>query len=142
MATHEELEILQTRWFEELWNKKNYSVVQKLVHADYLDHGDGTGESKIGPQGAAEIVKSWHAAFPDGRMTLEDISSEGDMTAVRVTFRGTHSGQLGDIPPSGKKVVVTSVRMDRIVDGKFKESWGDFNRLGVMQQIGAVGELN
>lgn len=142
MATHEEYEILQTRWFEEVWNKKNYDVVQKLVHADYIDHGDGAEEKYSGPQGAAEVVKSWHTAFPDGRMTVEDISSEDDMTAVRVTFRGTHSGPLGEIPPSGKKVTVTALRLDRVVDGKLKESWGDFNRFGVMQQINEVGGLD
>ena len=137
-STHEENEILLTRWFEELWNRKNYAVAQKLVTSDFVDHGDGGQEVKRGADGAADVVKTWHAGFPDGRMTIEDIYTEGDKSVVRTTFRGTHSGDFAGVAPSGKKVVVTAIGIDRIVDGKIAESWGDLNLLGVLQQIGAL----
>jgi len=136
-STHEQHEILLTRWFEELWNKKNYDVAQKLLHSDFVDHGDGN-QDKQGADSAAETIKTWHAGFPDGRMTLEDIYTEDDRVVVRTTFRGTHSGPFGGVAPSGKKVTVTSIGIDRIVDGKIAESWGDLNILSVMQQIGAI----
>jgi len=137
-STNEEHEILLTRWFEEMWNRKNYAVAQKLAHTDFVDHGDGNQDAKRGADSAAEVVKTWHAGFPDGRMTVEDIYSEGDKSVVRTTFRGTHSGTFAGVAPSGKKVVVTAIGIDRIVDGKIAESWGDLNVLGVMQQIGAL----
>jgi predicted ester cyclase len=137
-STNEEHEILLTRWFEELWNRKNYAVAQKLAHADFVDHSGGDQEVKRGADSAAEAVKTWHAGFPDGRMTVEDIYTEGDKSVVRTTFRGTHSGVFAGAAPSGKKVTVTAIGISRIVDGKIIESWGDLNILGLMQQIGAL----
>ncbi|MBN1148251.1 MAG: ester cyclase [Anaerolineales bacterium] len=137
MPTHEEHEILLTRWFEELWNKKNYEVAQKLLHSDFVDHANGN-QAGQGVAGVVETVRSWHSGFPDGRMTLEDVYTDGDKAVVRTTFRGTHNGPFGGVAPSGKKVTVTSIGIERIADGKIAESWGDLNLLGVMQQIGAI----
>ena len=136
-SMNEEHEILLTRWFEELWNKKNYGVAEKLAHSDFVDHGDGS-QDKQGVDSIAETVKAWHAGFPDGRMTLEDVYTEGDKAVVRTTFRGTHSGPFGGVAPSGKQVTVSAIGIDRIVDGKIVESWGDLNILSVMRQIGAI----
>ena len=136
-STNEEHEILLTRWFEELWNKKNYGDAQKLANGDFVDHGDGSQDRK-GIDSVVENIKTWHTGFPDGRMTLEDVYTEGDKAVVRTTFRGTHSGPFGGVSPSGKKVTVTSIAINRIVDGKIVESWGDLNVLSAMKQIGAI----
>jgi len=140
-STPEQHEIILTRWYEELWNKRNYGVTQMLASADYVDHGDGSQDASVGPEGAAETVKAWHAAFPDGRLTLEDITTEDDLSVVRTTFRGTFSESIGDLPPSGEKVTVTSIGIERIVDGKIVERWGDRNLVALMQQIGALPAL-
>jgi predicted ester cyclase len=141
-STNEQYEILLIRWFEELWNKKNYDVVTKLVHDEFVDYGDGSQaaglSSKRGPQAAVEVVKTWHAAFPDGRMTLEEVYSEGDRAVFRTTFRGTFEGSFAGYAGNGKKVTVTAMGINRIVDGKVIENWGDLNVIGVMQQIGAL----
>jgi len=41
-------------------------------------------------------------AFPDLRLTVEDIFSVGDKGAARVAFHGTHRGEFQGIPPTGK----------------------------------------
>jgi SnoaL-like polyketide cyclase len=61
-------------------------------------------------------------AFPDGRMTIENMVAEGDRVATRKTFRGTHRGELMGIPPTGKVV----------------ETWHVGDDLGVLQQLGAL----
>ena len=45
----EEHQQLFTRWFEELWNKKNYAITQELVHPDFTAHGAGGQDIKQGP---------------------------------------------------------------------------------------------
>lgn len=63
-------------------------------------------------------------AFPDVRVDVEDVISEGDMVAARVTMRGTHRGEFQGIPPTDKQVEVKAIDIFRITDGKIVEHWG------------------
>ncbi|MFZ2097430.1 MAG: ester cyclase [Anaerolineales bacterium] len=137
-AHAQEHRALFTRWFEELWNKKNYAITQELVADDFTAHGAGGQDIKQGPDGVAGMVKIWHQAFPDGHMTMDDIITEGEMSVIRMTFRGTQTGEFYGVPASNKKVEVTSIGIDRVVDGKIREGWGELNMLGMMQQMGAI----
>ena len=69
---------------------------------------------------------------------MDDIITEGEMSVIRMTFRGTHTGEFYGVPASNKKVEVTSIGIDRVVDGKICEGWGELNMLGMMQQMGAI----
>lgn len=129
---------LFSRWFEELWNKKNYAITQELVASEFTAHGAGGQDIKQGPDGVAGMVKIWHQAFPDGHMTMDDIITEGEMSTIRMTFRGTQTGEFYGVPASGKPVEVTSIGIDRVVNGKIAEGWGELNMLGMMQQMGAI----
>jgi steroid delta-isomerase-like uncharacterized protein/4-oxalocrotonate tautomerase family enzyme len=134
----EEHRKLFARWFEELWNKKNYDIAYELVHPDFIAHGAGGQDIKQGPDGVIGMVKAWHAAMPDGRMTMDDIITEGDLSTIRMTWEATHTGKFGDIPASGKRIKVTSIGIDRVIDGKITEGWGELNLLGMLQQMGAI----
>lgn len=136
-TAHEHRQLFE-RWFEELWNKKNYDIAYELVHPDFTAHGAGGQDIKQGPEGVIGMVKAWHAAMPDGRMTVDDIITEGDLSTIRMTWEATHTGQFGDIPASGNKISVTSIGIDRVVDGKITEGWGELNMLGMLQQMGAI----
>jgi predicted ester cyclase len=138
MSHAEEHRKLFERWFEELWNKKNYSITQELVHPEFTAHGAGGQDIKQGPDGVAGMVKAWHTAFPDGRMTMDDIITEGEFSTIRMTWRATHTGPFGPIPASGKKIEVTSIGIDRVVNGKITEGWGELNMLGMFMQMGVI----
>jgi uncharacterized protein len=138
MSRAEEHQALFTRWFEELWNRKNYAITQELVDPEFTAHGAGGQDIKQGPNGVADMVRTWHKAFPDGRMTMDDIITEGDLSVIRMTFHGTHLGDFYGTPPSGKKVKVTSIGIDKVNSGKITEGWGELDMLGMMQQIGAI----
>ncbi len=84
------------------------------------------------------MVKAWHKAMPDGHMTVDDIITEGDLSTIRMTWRATQTGPFGDIPASGGKIEVTSIGIDRVIDGKITEGWGELNMLGMLQQMGAI----
>lgn len=134
----EEHRKLFARWFEELWNKKNYNIAHELVHPDFTAHGAGGQDIKQGPDGVIGMVKAWHAAMPDGRMTMDDIITEGDLSTIRMTWVGTHTGQFGEIPASGARITATSIGIDRVINGKITEGWGELNMLGMLQQMGAI----
>jgi predicted ester cyclase len=57
---------------------------------------------------------------------------------TRWTGRGTHSGELMGVPPTGKQVTVTGIDIYRVAGGKLVERWGEFDQMGMMQQLGVV----
>ena len=77
-------------------------------------------------------------AFPDLRLTIQDIAAEGDTVAARVAFRGTHRGEFQGLPATGKEVAFSSIEIDRVVDGKVEEHWVEINLLGLVQQLGVA----
>jgi hypothetical protein len=79
-------------------------------------------------------------AFPDLRLTVEDIVAEGDTVAARVAFRGTHRGEFQGIPPTGKQVAFSSMVFNHVVDGKVEEHWVEMDLLRLMGQPGAIPE--
>ncbi len=79
-------------------------------------------------------------AFPDLRLTVEDIVAEGDTVAARVAFRGTHRGEFQGIPPTGKQVAFSSMVFNHVVDGKVEEHWVEMDLLRLMGQLGAIPE--
>ena len=78
------------------------------------------------------------SAFTGGVATVEDMIVEGDMVVSRLTFRGTHTGDLMGIPPTGKDVTIAETIVDRIADGQIVESWRLFDQMTLMQQLGVI----
>jgi len=64
--------------------------------------------------------------------------AEGDKVAARVTWTGTHKGEIMGIPPTNKKVTISLITISRIAGGKIVEDHGQFDALGLMRQLGAV----
>jgi predicted ester cyclase len=48
---------------------------------------------------------------------------ERDLVATRKTLRGTHLGELWDLPPTGNRVEFEFVDIFRMADGKLIEHW-------------------
>lgn len=60
------------------------------------------------------------------------------MVAYTLAWRGTHKGELMGVPPTGKRVTVTDVHIERVANGKIVERWVGFDAMGMMQQLGAI----
>ena len=71
-------------------------------------------------------------------MAIEDMIAEGDRVVTRKTFRGTHSGELMGIPPTGKQVTIKLIDIVHLADGLVVESWNTADDLGMLQQIGVI----
>ncbi len=121
-----------------MWNKKHYDYAYQIVDNNFTAHGAGGQDIKQGPDGVIGMIKAWHAAMPDGHMTIDDIVTEGDLSTIRMTWEATQSGAFGNIPASNKRIHVTSTGIDRVINGKIVEGWGELDMLGMLQQMGAM----
>jgi steroid delta-isomerase-like uncharacterized protein len=123
------------RIFEELWNDRNLTVIDEIISPDYIHHDPQAADIPAGIDGYRQFVDRYINAFPDLHMTVEDEIVAGDVVAVRWTVTGTHRGQLPGLPPTGKSISLTGMSIARLRDGKFVESWNNWDALGMMQQL-------
>jgi steroid delta-isomerase-like uncharacterized protein len=79
----------------------------------------------------AEVMQ---IAFPDIQAQIDDIFAAEDRVAVRLTFRGSHSGEFLGIAPTGRDVVFTSLEIYRVVDGQLAEEWISSDLTTLMRQ--------
>jgi len=118
----------------------NIGVIDELVAADYVGHDPAQPEMH-GPEGIKGFVTSYLAAFPDGKITIDDQLAEGDLVATRWTGRGTQQGELMGIPATGKEVTISGITISRVKNGKVVEEWSNWDTLGMLQQLGVVPEM-
>ncbi len=80
--------------------------------------------------GAAELFRGttpsrdYMQAFPDLRLTIEDMVAESDRVVTHLTGRGTHTGEFRGVPPSSKEVGIRVIVISRLRDGQIVEEWG------------------
>jgi steroid delta-isomerase-like uncharacterized protein len=133
---------LVRRIYEEGLNRGNFAVLDELLDARLIDHSQFPGGA-AGRESFRRRFSMVLTAFPDAKMTVEDGIAEGDKVVYRWTLRGTHTGPLASIPPTGRHVDVTGMNMTRITAGKVTEHWANFDHLGLLQQLGVMpGESN
>ncbi len=58
--------------------------------------------------------------------------------AVRYTLEDTYEGELFGVPPTGQRLSITSIAVERVSDGKIREHWRVTDSLGMMQQLSVV----
>ena len=127
------------RFFDEVWNKGNLTVLNEIIAKDHVNSGPGSIPGlPTGPEGTKQLVTVYRNAFPDVHFTIDEQIAEGDKVVTRWTAQGTHQGELAGLPATGKSSTVTGIAVDRIVNGKIAESWGIFDEFGMMQQLGAI----
>jgi steroid delta-isomerase-like uncharacterized protein len=92
-----------------------------------------------GLEGLKDILRAMRTGFPDLVFsTLEQIS-EGDKVASRFEWTGTHRGTFLGIPPTGKAVRVWGIVIDRLVEGRIKETRIIMDTMGMLMQLGTMG---
>lgn len=137
MDLHAANKALFTRWYEEVWNNGSLDVCDELIGPAFTQHGGGQHVAG-GPATVAAVVRSWRQAFPDGRWGIRALLGERDLVAAHVVMEGTHTGEFQGIPPTGRKVSVYSIGVERFQDGRMAESWREIDMLGLLQQLGVI----
>jgi predicted ester cyclase len=126
------------RWNDEGWSAGHVEVADEVISPEFTVHGAGGQDVKPGLDGLKGLITAWRTGFPDGVMHIEDIFAEGDTVVIRQRWEGTHRGEFMGVPATGRRVTITCIGIDRVVDGKVVEGWGELDMLGLMQQIGAI----
>jgi steroid delta-isomerase-like uncharacterized protein len=129
---------VMARFGDEVLNNKNLSAIDEIAAEDFveLDPLPGQAPGREGLKAFLAIVS--FPAFPDQRWVTDEQITEGDKVVSRFTMYGTHRGDFMGIPASGRSIAVKGVVIDRVVNGKWKDSRLLMDNLSLLQQLGAL----
>jgi steroid delta-isomerase-like uncharacterized protein len=122
-------------WVEGL-NWGDVSVADAAFAADCVVHLTGVPEPFRGVGPWKDFVAGLVQAFPDLHFTIEDQLVEGDRVAFRWHATATHTGPLGAVPATGKRMAVDGLIIDLVAAGKVKERWEQWDQSLMLQQLG------
>ncbi|HSD01772.1 MAG TPA: ester cyclase [Gaiellales bacterium] len=127
------------RFIDEYQTGASDAAFAELLHPDVIDHSRPPGIAP-GAQGVRQQFDGVRAGLPDFRATILHQVAEGDLVMTHKVFHGTHTGELLGIPPTGREVEILVIDVVRVADGRIVEHWGIVDRLGLLQQLGAIPE--
>jgi steroid delta-isomerase-like uncharacterized protein len=137
MANEQNEQVVRRNW--DAWNG-DQSAIEETVAADAVGHDPAMPEETRGPDGVREMIAMYRGGFPDLEFTIEEMISDGDLVATRWSSTGTHTGDLQGAPPTGQRVTVTGMSIDRVENGKIVEAWAQWDNAGLAQALGAAQE--
>lgn len=123
------------RYFEEVWNRGNVAALDELLAPNYVNHTPSTPDPPRGPEGLESIVLAIRRAFPDLHYEIKDVIATKDAVVIRVVMTGTHRGDLFGLAPTGCRVQVDQINIERIRDGRIVEHWRVTDELKLMRQL-------
>ncbi len=126
-------EALVQRWAEVGVAKGRVEVFDELVSADALDHSGATDVR--GVDGFKVRTRGVHAAFTAIEVVVEDVLLEGDKIAWRWTLKGVHHGPFLGVLPTGRRVTLTGINIQRVAKGVVVEHWSNADQLGLLRQV-------
>ncbi|WP_128379163.1 ester cyclase [Streptomyces cavernae] len=129
------------RLFELIATEGELPQFDDLIAENYHDHDPANAQDTIGRDAIRREMEMWRGAF-DFAFTVEDQIAQNDRVCTRWSWNGTQKGEFLGIPNSGAKVTMDGVTILRFQeDGKIVEGWWEYDRLGLMQQLGALDPL-
>lgn len=131
--SHPSVKEVAEEYVDKIWNQKEISVIDRLVHKDVLIHsllGDFRGTKAM-----KEVVQAWLKGFPDLLVKNELIISENDLVSIQWSAKGTHRGEFKDRKTTGKTVSYSGVTVYRIKNGQIVEYWAYLDMQHLLGQI-------
>lgn len=127
------------RWYEEVWNQRRVETIYELAAPDCLINGvSEDGQILRGPDAFAAVHQRLVTAFPDMKLVVEDCFGAGDKVLVRWSGTMHHTGEGLGMEPTGALLKLTGVSVVRFADGKAVESWDEWDKMAMFQQIEAA----
>jgi predicted ester cyclase len=128
------------RVLEEAFGAGRVEVVDEVCAEGFVSHDPVLGDQDAA--GVKQSIADYRAAFPDLSFTIDDIFAAGDKVVTRWTGGGTFENEFMGLEPNHEKGdPVHGINIDRYDDaGKMVETWGQWDVMTLMRDIGAIPE--
>jgi predicted ester cyclase len=115
------------------------AFADEVFHPRFVEHYRPEGRAFAPTGRPAGSFQAFYGAllqgFPDATMEIDEQLAERDLVATRKTFRGTHLGELWDLPPTGNRVEFEFIDIFRVADGKLIEHWTSIDLAALRRQM-------
>lgn len=123
------------RFAEEVITRGDIDSAARFVWDDVVEQVPFPGQGP-GLEGLKNVLRSMRSAFPDLNFAITEQVAEGDKVASRFEWTGTHQGEFLGVPSTGRQVRVWGIVIDRLQEGRIKETRIIMDMLGLMMQLG------
>ena len=137
MSNTENESIIQC-YFNDIWNSGQFDLVEKIISPDYVNHGNESYTQVTDRDFLKSVIQEMRRGFPDLRFTIDDLIIDKTKVAVRCHMKGTHTGSLFGIQPTGKEVIIHQIQIERIQDGMMIEHWRQSTDVKVIHELAKV----
>jgi predicted ester cyclase len=128
------------RLIEEAFSEGRLELLDEVCADGFVSHDPLTGDQDL--EGVKQSISGYREAFPDLAFTIDDIFAAEDKVVMRWTGVGTFENEFMGLEPTGETGdPVTGMNIDRYDEhGKLAETWGQWDTLTFMRDIGAIPE--
>lgn len=124
-------------YIEQVINTGDTSRISQYISSEYREEYNGQ-YYQLGIEGAVKHVEGVRKVYPDLQLTILNQIGEGQWVCTYYSMSGTHSSEWMGIQPTGQKVMIYGVNMNRVIDGKIVEHGGAANLLEPLLKIKAI----
>ncbi len=131
---------LVTRFYDEVWNRPDASVIPQLFHQDCVLRLS-LGVDRRGHEGLADYVREVTGALGDYHCEIEALVVEGERAFARMRFSGRHTGPFLGFAPTGAEIAWQGAALFDTGDGRIRSLWvlGDLAGLTAQLERQAAG---
>ena len=116
------------------FNGDRLDLLDDVLAEDLQVHGPVPVEQ--GREGLKSALGAIRAAFPDSHVTIDDLAFGGETIYRRWTIVGTHTGGFFGVEPTGRRIQMSGVDVDRFDGGLVVEHWSFWDRAELLRQLG------
>src|ERR1700689_2917665 len=124
------------QFIEETINQGQIDSAVRFVWEDVLEQVPFPGQGP-GLEGLKDVLRGMRSAFPDLHFSVEEQIAEGDKVLTRFEWTGTHRSDFLGVPATGRSVKVWGMVLDRLQDGRIKDTRIIMDIFGLMMQLDA-----
>ena len=133
----EDLKERTRRTWQEILPSGDVEALAAVVDPECVNHDTPPGMPQ-GFEGVKQMMLMLRGAFADQRYEVHRLIREGETVVIECTLHGRHTGEFMGIRPTGREIALRSVHIVRYRGGREVETWALQDRLGLLQQLGAM----
>jgi predicted ester cyclase len=122
------------RFYNDMWNRFDTGLLIDVVSPEIRFRGS-LGQTRTGIPELIEYVEFIRAFAPDFHNIVVDTISQGHRTFAKLSYTGTHRGELFGISPTGRRFEYSGAAVFTFDHNLISEVWVLGDIYGLLQQL-------
>lgn len=121
--------------FVNAFNRGDVTAATNLLTTNFFEYVPQQGE-QTQPEAFQQVGSDLRAAMPDLRITLDNVTSDGETLRGKMNAHGTFTNSLWNIPANGRSGDFAATFVARYENGKMALRWQDVILVEILRAMG------